>query len=187
MNWHQLNKMQPRDFVCGHCGKHVASKEGYSSTDPPPQPRGNIYVCPGCARPTFFYRGTQIPGVTPGNEVEHLPPDVASLYLEARRAASIGATTASVLACRKLLMSIAVAQGAKPGESFVFYVEYLASAGYVPPNGRGWVDHIRSKGNEATHEIKLMVPGDAAELIAFAEMLLKFVFEFPARVPKSAS
>jgi len=81
-------------------------------------------------------------------------------------------------------MSVAVAQGAKEGGTFLSYVEYLADKGYVPPNGRGWVDHIRLKGNEATHEIKLMTPDDASELISFAEMLLKFVYEFPNRVPQ---
>jgi hypothetical protein len=45
------------------------------------------------------------------------------------------------------------------------------------------VDHIRTKGNEATHEIVLMTKADAEELIAFTEMLLKFVYEFPAKVP----
>ena len=52
-----------------------------------------------------------------------------------------------------------------------------------PPNGKGWVDHIRKKGNEAAHEIVLMTKADADELIVFSEMLLKFVYEFPNRVP----
>jgi hypothetical protein len=55
--------------------------------------------------------------------------------------------------------------------------------GYVPPNGKGWVDHIRKKGNEATHEILLMSKTDAEELITFVEMLLKFIYEFPSRIP----
>jgi hypothetical protein len=80
-------------------------------------------------------------------------------------------------------MHIAVEQGAKVGESFLTYVEFLASSGYVPPNGKGWVDHIRQKGNEANHEIKLMTVEDATELISFSEMLLKFIYEFPNRVP----
>ena len=80
-------------------------------------------------------------------------------------------------------MNIAVSQGAAPGESFMEYVEYLANNGYVPPKGKGWVDHIRKKGNEANHEIVLMTMGDADELISFTEMLLKFIFEFPSRVP----
>ncbi len=80
-------------------------------------------------------------------------------------------------------MSIAVAQGAKEGESFLAYVDDLAARGYVPPNGKAWVDHIRTKGNEANHEIKLMAQTDAEDLILFSEMLLKFIYEFPNRVP----
>jgi hypothetical protein len=80
-------------------------------------------------------------------------------------------------------MNIAVAQGASEGNTFVSYVEYLATQGYVPPNGRGWVDHIRKKGNEANHEIALMSKTDADELVLFLEMLLKFMYEFPNKIP----
>lgn len=55
----------------------------------------------------------------------------------------------------------------------------------MPPNGLAWIDHIRKKGNEANHDIKIMAKQDAEELIVFAEMLLKFMFEFPSRVPKA--
>ncbi|MBC7163214.1 MAG: DUF4145 domain-containing protein [Immundisolibacter sp.] len=113
----------------------------------------------------------------------HLPPDVKALYKESRDCCSASCYTAAVLICRKLLMNIAVAQGAAVDLPFIQYVEYLSSSGYVPPNGKGWVDHIRKKGNEATHEIALMTQVDATELLAFAEMLLKFVYEFPSRVP----
>jgi hypothetical protein len=67
------------------------------------------------------------------------------------------------------------------------YVEHLAASGYVPPHGKGWVDHIRKKGNEANHEIVLMEKDDAQELISFVEMLLKFIYEFPSRIPSSGS
>jgi len=113
----------------------------------------------------------------------HLPADIAALYREARNCVSVSSHTSAVLTCRKLLMNIAVAQGAKEGESFISYVSYLADKGFVPPNGRGWVDHIRDKGNEANHEIKLMSQQDAEELISFLEMLLKFIYEFPKKVP----
>jgi hypothetical protein len=69
-------------------------------------------------------------------------------------------------------------------KSFQFYVEYLGNAGYIPPDGKGWVDHIRTKGNEATHEIVITQKADAEELFNFLEMLLRFVYEFPARIPK---
>jgi hypothetical protein len=49
------------------------------------------------------------------------------------------------------------------------------------------VDYIRTKGNEANHEITIMSDEDAKDLITFSEMLLKFVYEFPAKVPVPAT
>lgn len=83
-------------------------------------------------------------------------------------------------------MNIGVAQGAKEGDTFIKYVEFLAKEGYVPPNGKAWVDHIRKKGNEANHEIVLMSKTDADELVLFIEMLLKFIYEFPNKIPTTA-
>jgi hypothetical protein len=125
--------------------------------------------------------GSQTPGVVFGNRVKDIPEEsVAKLYEEARRATGVTAYTAAVLCCRKLLMHIAVVKGAPAGESFVSYVEYLAAKNYVPPDAKGWVDHIRTKGNEANHEISIMGKEDAEDLLAFCEMLLKVIFEFPA-------
>ena len=181
--WNNVTNLEPKSFTCGHCGKIVASAAGFFTGD---QPQRFIYVCPNCHRPTYFAEdGTQLPGIAPGVEVEHLPDDVEKLYREARNCVAVGSYTSAVLSCRKLLMHIAVAQAAAAGKSFVEYVEFLADKGFVPPNGRGWVDHIRTKGNEANHEIRLMKKADAEELISFAEMLLKFIYEFPQRVPKA--
>jgi len=119
-----------------------------------------------------------------GYDVKDLPKDIEGLYNEARVSASSGAPTASVLSLRKLLMNIAVNKGAPVNGTFQNYVDYLASKGYVPPDGKGWVDHIRNKGNDANHEIALMSPSDAHELIDFAGMLLRFIYEYPSRVPK---
>lgn len=146
-------------------------------------PQEFVYVCPHCTRPTYFGDFGQVPGVAPGNEVSNVPDETGRLYKEARQCVAIGSPTAAVLAARKLLMHIAVEEGAEPGGNFIGYVEYLASNGYVPPRGKGWVDHIRKKGNEANHEIKLMSADDAIELISFSEMLLKFIYELPSRVP----
>ena len=81
-------------------------------------------------------------------------------------------------------MHIAVSKGAKPGDSFISYVEYLADHNYVPPDAKEWVDHIRKKGNEANHEISIMAKDDAGDLIRFSEMLLKVIYEFPASIKK---
>jgi hypothetical protein len=115
-----------------------------------------------------------------------LPSDVEALYQEARSCMKVNSYTSAVITCRKLLMHIAVEKGADKGKSFLEYVDYLSQKGYVPPDGKGWVDHIRTKGNEANHEIKIMSPPDAGDLISFAEMLLKFVYEFPAKMKPSS-
>ncbi len=182
MPWNNQEALTSRQFRCGHCSSLVGSNYGFLHHT------GTrfLYICPHCDQPTYFDQNNKpLPGVPFGNPVAHLPKDIESLYKEARQCASASAYTASVLLCRKLLMNIAVSLGAKAGEPFVFYVQFLASNGYVPPNGKGWVDHIRKKGNEATHEIVLMQQPDSEDLIGFTEMLLKFIYEFPARVPKA--
>jgi DNA-directed RNA polymerase subunit RPC12/RpoP len=181
--WNGFTNLPSGEYVCGFCGKVVASATGYLSK----VPNHKIYICPHCGNPTFFQGSTQVPGVAPGVEVLNLPEDIQVLYREARNCVSAGCQTAAVLTCRKLLMNVAVGLGADPNKSFISYVEYLAEKGYVPPNGKGWVDHIRKKGNEANHEIRLMTQPDAEELISFSEMLLKFIYEFPSRVPKGAT
>ena len=180
MSWTNWQNIGSRQYTCGWCGNVVASPLGYHRSE---DGNDRIHVCPHCDKPTVFLYNHQVPGVAYGAPVNHLPTDIEALYREARNCAAASCYTASVLICRKLLMNISVAQGAKPGQTFLAYVEHLANGGYVPPNGKGWVDHIRRKGNEATHEIMLMSNVDAEELIAFSEMLLKFIYEFPSRVP----
>ncbi len=181
MGWSGQQGLQPKSFVCGHCTRGVASAVGFYHD----AGSREIRICPNCERPVYFERNGQFPDALPGDEVEHLPTDIANLYREARASSAASCYTASVLVCRKLLMNIAVGNGAAEGKSFIEYVTFLADKGYVPPNGRGWVDHIRKKGNEANHEIVLMSADDARELIGFLEMLLKFIYEFPNRIPNA--
>jgi Domain of unknown function (DUF4145) len=192
-NWAKKSVMPARGFTCGHCGHYMSSDQGFGVEEPRQvvlEPY--IYICSHCVRPTFFaiFDGRvieQVPGVAFGNPVENVPESVAELYDEARRCMSVSAFTSAVLGCRKLLMNIAVAEGAEEGKNFVAYIEYLADKGFIPPGGKGWVDHIRQQGNEATHEISMKTEADAKDLISFAEMLLKFIYEFPARVPSAST
>lgn len=179
IHWQNLTKLEPSTYTCGHCGKVVGPSEGYYSD----VPYSRIYVCPFCHLPTYFDGDRQMPGPKFGSDVGGLPDDIAAIYQEARDCMSVSGYTAAVMLARKLLMNVAVGHGAAENLSFVTYVEYLADQGYVPPNGKAWVDRIRSKGNEANHEIRLMSKADAEEILSFVEMLLKFVYEFPSRVP----
>lgn len=181
--WQNTKSIGRIKYLCGYCGKEVGPDRGYY--------HGNsslrIYICPMCVCPTYFSGGAQTPAPLLGNKVSDVPGEIDSLYNEARACTGVKAFTAAVLACRKILMNIAVDHGADEGKYFIEYVKFLSDKGYVPPNGKGWVDHIRSKGNEANHEIKKMTKEDALDLITFVEMLLRFIYEFPKRISGKTS
>lgn len=138
-----------------------------------------VAVCSNCLRATFEspLEKIYVPSPMQGAELKNLPDGIRELYDEARWASSVSAFTASVMAARKLLMNLAVVEGADEGLSFKEYVDYLEANGFVPPKGKAWVDKIRKKGNEANHEIKLMSEADCADTLKLAEMLLRFNFE----------
>lgn len=178
IDWVNPANVGSRAYVCAYCGEGVASVLAYWSNNQ----RGKSWICPHCTGPTIVINDdTIIPGPAFGGSVEHVPESVNDLYEEARRCLTVNAFTSSVLASRKLLMNLAVEHGADAGKSFADYVDFLGGAGYVPPNAKVWLDRIRKTGNEATHEIAPKTREDAEQLIGFTEMLLKFMYEFPAK------
>jgi hypothetical protein len=187
--WYQLQGIPNRTFECGYCGKLVSTDRGFKVGAAPNgggQFATGAWMCPNCRGLTFvtIHDGqAQVPAPAFGRPVSNTPADLTALYEEARRCTTQNCHTAAVLLCRKMLMNIAVQEGAAPNLKFIEYVDYLADSNFIPPHGKKWVDHIRQKGNEATHEIALMGQKDAQELITFVEMLLRFIYEFPAMVP----
>ena len=181
MPWKNVEQVERRSYVCGYCGKDVGPDQAYYDSEARYR---RIYICPHCDRPTYYDGATQTPGAAYGNDVDDVPEDVNNLYGQARLCMSVSSHTSAILTCRKILMHIAVEKGAPVGKSFLDYVQYLADNHYVPPDGSGWVDHIRKKGNEANHKIVIMGQEDAKNLIDFIEMLLKTIYEFPSRLPK---
>jgi hypothetical protein len=124
----------------------------------------------------------QYPGAKIGRDINTLPKEVRELYDEARSSFSVNAFTASVLCSRKLLMNIAVNQGAEVKKTFQSYVDYLVNNHYTPPNSKPWVDYIRKVGNIATHEIPSISKDDAEKLLDFVEMILLFIYEYPIKI-----
>lgn len=174
MGWN-ATKIPSKNFKCGYCGQSIASNVGFGGSN------GNIYICHFCGKPTYIEGDNkQYPGSIPGTPVKHIPRvEVESLFNEARSCWSISAYTASVMCCRKLLMNIAVAEGAEEGKTFAEYVGYLDDNNYIPPKGKDWVDEIRKLGNEANHNINMKTPQEAKKILNFTEMLLRFIYELP--------
>lgn len=183
VSWVNSLSLRTAEWVCAYCGNRVASYEG-NQAEADGEGVGWVRYCPSCRAPTFCdIHGQQRPAPPPGHPVESVPDGVRELYEEARLSAGAGAYTAAVLVLRKLLMHVAVECGAAPNKPFASYVEYLSDSGYIAKGSKGWVDYIRQRSNEATHEIQVMKEEDATNLVTFAGMLLRTVYEFPALVP----
>lgn len=185
--WNNINTIASKSYVCGYCGNDVASEKGWTAYNPnigASRLIGHVHICHQCKKPTFFDAdGKQTPGMCFGNDVENIDDElVKNLYKELRDCMSMSAYTPVILSARKLLMHIAVAKGADENKKFIEYVEFLSDKNFIPPDAKDWVDHIREKGNEANHEIVEMSKEDAEDLITFLEMLLKLIYEFPARM-----
>lgn len=185
--WYNTSSIGNHGWDCGYCGRRVGGDVGYHDDTMPVNKR--IYICPHCMNPTAFVRDgdgivRQYPGAVYGNEVENLPSSVGALYNEVRRCIQYTSYTSAVLAMRKLLMHVAVEQGAEENQKFIEYVNFLDGNGWIPPSGKEWIDEIRKTGNEATHEIVLMNEDDAKQLLDFTEMLLKIIYEFPMKIRK---
>ena len=88
---------------------------------------------------------------------------------------------AIVWQCRRTasLIDNLVEQGAEEGLPFVRYVTYLDEKGYIPPNGKKWVDYIRTSGNVANHEIVIKEREETQKVITFLSTLLLVIYELP--------
>ena len=184
-HWPSATDIRALQYTCGYCGREVASTRGWHTAGGADMA---AYICPNCLRVSFFQDGYITPSALFGRPIGHLPSDVETVYNEARRSVQAQAYTGAALLCRKMLMHVAVEKGAAAGKPFAFYIDHLDAKGYVPPDGKGWVDHIRQMGNRGTHEISFFTREEAEELLTFTAMLLTLVYEFPGKLKtKSAA
>ena len=96
--WFKPETLEPRSFVCGYCGKDVWSEKGYRIHHVSNQnsQHGGVFICPGCKGATYFspqYKD-QVPGPIHGRDVQFVPPDLNSLFTEARNSTANGNYTA---------------------------------------------------------------------------------------------
>lgn len=188
IDWKNKQDIGSHSYQCSHCGKPLATDKGYTGARRVSLTiyKEYICICHFCNKPTYIdMNGKQYPGVAFGNSIDGINDvSVKSLYEEARNCASVNAFTAAAMACRKILMNIAVVKGAKENLTFTQYIQFLAENNYIPPDGKGWVDHIKKGGNDANHKIEIVSKENSEELLYFTEMLLTFIYAVPARFKK---
>lgn len=180
-------------YVCGWCGRSVSTSTGlykheeWMSIDSigpflPNRRTTDIRVCPECwVGTTFLDEKLQLPAAVNGDNLD--PSDkgeevemIVSLYNEARVALSRRAPSCAVLMFRKLLMHIAVHQGAKIGLKFVQYVDYFKDENVVGKPQHEILDRIKDAGNIENHQIVRATPEQAEDLLDLATLLIRSVY-----------
>lgn len=167
--WYNVQGLASKEFICWNCGNQVASEYGYKTKNNV----SKIYICPHCYAPHIEdVRGTIIPSVRPGKAIKKLPENVNQIYEEARTCFGAGAYTATVMLLRKILMNIAVVEGAETNLKFFQYVEYLCSEGIVHKKQQKQAEEIKNLGNAANHEIESRTKTDAEKMLKLIELIL---------------
>ena len=172
-------ELPSHSIECAYCGNTIAPNTGfyfyiqYEDIF--------VYKCPLCTNPIIYNSHTDesFPGPMYGRDVKGLPENIQTLYDECRTNYSNKCYTSSQMIARTLLMHIAVEQGAKEGETFAKYIDYLENNGFIPPNGKKWVDFIRKSGNVANHQIVIKEKEETEKVITFLSSLLLFIYELP--------
>jgi hypothetical protein len=142
--------------------------------------------CMNCRQPVTAYRGYVNGAPLPLREPMGLPDVEASAWWEARACLSVGAYTASVMMCRKILLHVAVTHGLQPidangrSPAFVQAIDHLEKEGLVTKIMRPWVERIKQVGNQANHELAAIGAADAFDVSTFTLQLLVLTFEMPA-------
>lgn len=168
-------------YRCPHCEEAVSGAV-IAQVNQSTEPSVSWLRCTACGKGAVLQDDAVQPSGKAGEAVEGLPPEVQSAYDEARASASAGAYTACELMCRKILMHVAVDKGAKEGEPFASYVDYLIAQGYLTPPMKPWADLIQQHANIATHKIPPSDKNRAFGTLSFTAQLLRLVYEMDHKV-----
>lgn len=165
-------------YTCGHCGTDVSGAVIAYTTDERGVMRIRWLQCPTCHNGSVQAADEAVhPGVPFGPVLQGLPAATEAAYSEARRCLAVNANTAAEVMCRKILMHVAVDKGAKEGDTFASYIDYLQQQGYVTPPMQGWVTLIKEHGNLANHRLDPPDRKRAEGTLLFTVQLLRSVYE----------
>jgi hypothetical protein len=70
-----------------------------------------------------------------------------------------------------------VDKGAKEGDRFAAYIDFLEEQGYVTPPMRDWVKLIKDHGNDSQHKLAVPDRQRAEGTLLFTAQLLRSVYE----------
>lgn len=175
--WRNTESLISHSFICWNCNNQVASYQGYRTHAE--NIKKMIYLCPHCQAPNVFdVSGKTVLSFLPGREIKNLPENIKNVYEEVRKCMQGNCFTAAIMLMRKIIMSIAVHEGAEENLKFIQYVDYLNVNGIVPKKSKSKAESIKNLGNDANHEVENRTFEEAQNGFEFIELLLKVNYEF---------
>ncbi|MFC1810731.1 DUF4145 domain-containing protein [Patescibacteria group bacterium] len=163
-------------LTCGHCNTQISGAVVCGLYEQASNVRW--ILCPNCNDGSVLARDRNLyPGVVFGPNIVGLPKDIKAAYDEARKCMSVNSYTACELLCRKILMHIAVEKGAKEGDSFSNYIDFIENKGFITPPMKKWVTLIKKHGNKSTHKLETPEKERAESTIMFTAELLRLIYE----------
>jgi hypothetical protein len=176
---------------CSFCGGNqllLVGKTSQVGQEYAARPKVRWLRCISCFRGQVDNAGTMSPGVRPLDTPNELGGDDLAAWEEVLGCLSVGANTAAVMMCRKLLFHVAVAHGLpeKDGSgrapNFATALKHLEDEGIFTKHMRPWIDQIKDVGNEANHEIPTTSAEQAMDVALFTRQLIRLAYELPAMV-----
>ncbi len=150
------------------------------------------FRCVACKAGFVAQDGVIQPAPIPLRTPDGMPTDEVAVWDEVRACLGIGASTAVVMLCRKLLLHIAVTHGLASTNSrgyapgFAECVQHLQDEGVVTSRMKAWVDRIKEIGNDANHTLVPITKEQAFDVATFMEQLLILAYELDARMLASS-
>ena len=148
-------------------------------------PRVMWLRCVNCRMGVVVNNDEQSPGAKPLDVPKGVEGDDLAAWEEVRSCLAVGARTAAVMMCRKLLFHIAVSEGLPerkdngraPG--FAEAMDHLENEWVVTKRMRAWADRVKDVGNEANHELTGYTFEQALDIARFTRQLLHLSYELP--------
>jgi hypothetical protein len=142
--------------------------------------------CVNCSTGVVDNDGTVSPAAAPLRNPAGVAGVELAAWKEVRKCLSVGASTAAVMICRKILFHVAVANGLAAQDdkgrapTYAAAVQHLENEGIITSRMRPWIDRVKDVGNEANHEIAPINADVALDVATFTEQLLRLAYEMDA-------
>lgn len=183
------NRSEDRAYAMGDCPNCDAHQFVVIAVT---QSQSHAWIrCMKCKLALAVNDGVASPAQKPLRVPSGLSDDERAVWGEIRECLGVGAYTAAVMLCRKLLMHVAVAHDLPPknakgfAPTFAQSVDHLLQAGVITARMKPWIERIKDVGNEANHEIAPVGKESALDVATFTQKLLELAYEMDDTMTKA--